>query len=188
MLSGREGVWALWYWKEILRGFILNQTSSLYLINLLIEILWLKSVRVRNYIFRRHKFSNAVNNSIININVWFISNLLPLNIEKTQFLQFLMKNIKLTDLPISRETKHITKVQKVKFLGLTIDNYLSCNFHIEQIKTKLNKTCFTIRSLRPYLLYEVVRMIYFSYFHSSVSCDIIFWGDSSQNNSIFKIQ
>ena len=44
------------------------------------------------------------------------------------------------------------------------------------------------RSLRPYLLYEVVRMIYFSYFHPSMSYGIIFRGNSSQNNSIFKIQ
>jgi len=99
-----------------------------------------------------------------------------------------MKNIKLTDLSISCETKHITKVQKVKFLGSTIDNYLSWKFHIEEIKPKLNKACFAVRSLRPYLLYEVVRMMYFSYFHSSVSYGVIFWGISSQNNSIFKIQ
>jgi hypothetical protein len=87
------------------------------------------SVRVQNYIFRRHKFSNAANNIIININSWFISNLLSLNNKKkNQFLQFLVENIKLTDLSISCETKHITKVQKVKFLGLTIDNYFVMEF------------------------------------------------------------
>jgi hypothetical protein len=75
-----------------------------------------------------------------------------------------MKNIKLTDLSISCVTKHITKVQKVKFLGLTIDNYLSWNSYIEEIKPKLKKACFAIRSLRPYLLYEVVRVIYFFLF------------------------
>jgi len=98
-----------------------------------------------------------------------------------------MKNIKLTDLSISCETKHITKVQKVKFRGLTIDNNQSWNLHIE-IKPTLNKACFAIRSLRPYLLYEVVRMVYFSHFHSSVSYGIIFLGNFCQNNSIFKIQ
>ena len=80
------------------------------------------------------------------------------------------------------------KVQKVKFLGLTIDNYLSWNFHIEEIISKLNKACFAIRSVRPYFSHEVVRMIYFSYFHSILSSGIIFWGNSSPTNSIFKIQ
>ena len=36
--------------------------------------------------------------------------------------------------------------------------------------------------------YEVVRKTYFSYFHSVMSYGIIFWGNSSQNNSIFKIK
>jgi len=72
-----------------------------------------------------HEFSNKVNNSITNINSWFISNLLSSNSDKNQFLQFLMKNSKLTDLSISYDNKHIASVQKVKFLGLTIDNYLS---------------------------------------------------------------
>jgi len=86
-----------------------------------------------------HEFSNTVNNSITNNTSWFISNLLSSNIDKTQFLHFLMKNSKLTDLSISYDNKHITKVQKVKFLGLTIDNYLSWNFHIQEIIPKLNK-------------------------------------------------
>ena len=62
------------------------------------------------------EFSNTVNNSIININSWLISNLLSLYTDKTQFLQFPMKNSKLTDLSISYEKKHIMKVKKVKFL------------------------------------------------------------------------
>jgi len=45
-------------------------------------------------------------------------------IDKTQFIQFLTKNSELTDLSISYENKHIIKGQKVKFLGLTIDNYV----------------------------------------------------------------
>jgi hypothetical protein len=60
----------------------------------------------------------------IDINSWFVSNMLYLNIDKTQFIQFLTKNCKLTDLSVSYENKHSIKVQKVKILGLTIDNYV----------------------------------------------------------------
>jgi hypothetical protein len=65
---------------------------------------------------------------------------------------------------------------------------MSWNFHIEEIITKLNKDCFAIRSVRPYLSYEVLRMTYFSYFHSIMSYGIVFWDNSSQNNSIVKNQ
>jgi len=34
-------------------------------------------------------------------------------------------------------------------------------YHIEELITKLNKDCFAIISVRPYLLYEVERMMYF---------------------------
>jgi len=71
-----------------------------------------------------HESLNTINNCIIDMNSWFISNMLYLNIDKTQFIQFLTKNSKLNDLSISYENKHIIKVQKVKFLGLTIDNYV----------------------------------------------------------------
>ena len=52
---------------------------------------------------------------------------------------------------------------------------------------KLNNACFTIRSARPYL--SVWRSEHdFFYFHFIMSYDIIFWDNSSQNNSIFKMQ
>ena len=82
---------------------------------------------------------------------------------------------KLTDVSISFEKKHIIKVQKVKFLGLTIYNYLSWNFHIEETIPKLNEACFAITSVRPYLSHEVVTKIYFSYFHSIMSYGNLFF-------------
>jgi hypothetical protein len=68
------------------------------------------------------------------------------------------------------------------------NKFMPWNFHFEEIIPKLNKACFTIRSLRPNLPYEVVRMIYFSYFRFIMSFGIIFWGNLTQNNFIYKIQ
>jgi len=82
----------------------------------------------------------------------------------------------------------INYYKKVKFLGLTIYNYLSWNFHIEETIPKLNEACFVIITVRSYLSYEIVRKIYFSHFHSIMSYGIIFWGSSSENNSVFKTQ
>jgi len=35
---------------------------------------------------------------------------------------------------------------------------------------------------------DTLRTIYFSYFHSILSCGIIFWGNSAYSSNIFKIQ
>ena len=38
------------------------------------------------------------------------------------------------------------------------------------------------------LHHDVVRMIYFSYFHSVMKHGIIFWGNSSHSDKVFRIQ
>ena len=77
-----------------------------------------------------------------------------------------------------------------KFLGLIIDNSLSWKDHITAITSKLNKACYAIRLLKPFLTMNTLRMIYFSYAHSVFSYGIIFWGNlqAHHTNSIFKIQ
>ena len=56
------------------------------------------------------------------------------------------------------------------------------------IQINVNKACYAIRSIKPFLSVDILRMIYFSYVHSVMSCGIIFWGNSHHSNSIFKIQ
>jgi hypothetical protein len=53
---------------------------------------------------------------------------------------------------------------------------------------KLSKECYAIRSLRPLVSTEALRMIYYSYFHAVMSFGMIFWGNSPHSNNIFKIQ
>ena len=67
--------------------------------------------------------------------------MLYINVDKTQFIQFLTKNNKLTDLSISYENKYIIKVQKVKFLGLTIDNYVM-EFPYRRNNTQIKSSLF----------------------------------------------
>ena len=45
-------------------------------------------------------FEKDINTAILQLNRWFNSNLLLLNLEKTYFLQFLTKNTNATDLHI----------------------------------------------------------------------------------------
>jgi hypothetical protein len=53
---------------------------------------------------------------------------------------------------------------------------------------QLSTAHYAIRSLRSFISHESLRMTYFSYFHTIISYDIIFWGNTLYSNNIFKLQ
>jgi hypothetical protein len=113
---------------------------------------------------------------------------LSLNYDETYFLQFVSKKSQLIDTYISFGNKRVTNIHSMKFLGLIVDTSLSWKYHIEELQSKSNKACYAIRSIKPFMSLEVPRLTYFSYVHSVLSYGIIFWRNSSQNESIFRIQ
>jgi hypothetical protein len=82
----------------------------------------------------------------------------------------------------------ITNLNSTTFLGLTIESKLPWKGHIADLKSKLNKACYAIRTIKPFMTFNVLRTVYFSYFHSVMSYRIIFWGNLHLNANIFKIQ
>jgi hypothetical protein len=134
------------------------------------------------------EFTNSLNANIIKINRWFKSNSLPLNIDKTHFLQFHTKTNQNYDFQTYYEHKQIVKIQNIKFIVITIDSNPSLKQHIDNITHRLNKACFAFRSIKPFMSVEAMRLVYFSYFHSILSYGIIFWRNSVHSNYIFKIQ
>ena len=119
---------------------------------------------------------------------WFQSNLLTLNCSKTHFLQFLTKKQNEIKLQITASNTLITNISSTKFLGLTIDSTLSWKEHVAELTSKLNKACYAIRVLKPFMTLKALKMIYFAYVHSVLAYGIIFWGDLHHSDSIFKIQ
>jgi hypothetical protein len=83
---------------------------------------------------------------------------------------------------------HITSIQSVKFLGLIIDNTVSWKAHIDYLRTKLSSACYAISTLRTIMSTQNMRMMHFSYVHSLMSYEIIFWGNSSKSSIILKLQ
>jgi len=86
------------------------------------------------------------------------------------------------------EDKQIAEVQTIKFLGLEIDSILSWKEYIDGIMPKLNKACFAIRLVKPFMSLEAMRVIYVAYFCTVLSYGIIFWGNSVYSKHIFKTQ
>ena len=99
---------------------------------------------------------------------------MTLNCDKTHFLQFLTSKHNEIQLKIFASNSVIINTNSTTFLGLSIDNTLSWRDHVE-LTSKLNKACYAIRTIKPYMSLDVLRMIYFPYVHSVMSYGIIFW-------------
>ena len=107
--------------------------------------------------------------------------------DKTYFLQFLTKTDHEINMQLLFGNRKITTAQSLKFLGLTIDTSLTW-YHIGELTSRLNKACCASRSIKPFMSLDVLRSTYFSYVLSIISYGIIFWGNSSHSEEIFKIQ
>jgi hypothetical protein len=134
------------------------------------------------------EFKHNIDVALHEITKWFFSNLLTLNYNKTHFLQFLVKKQNETKIQTMTMNSILTNINSMKFLGLTIDCTLSWREHVTALTPKLNKACFATRAVKPFMTLKVLKMVYFSYFHSIMSYGIIFWGSSHFSNSIFKTQ
>jgi hypothetical protein len=104
------------------------------------------------------------------------------------YMLFMSKTKCPIDVNIDHKTIQINSVQYTHFLGLILDNTLSLKPHIHQLISRLNSACYLIRFLKSIISLENLRMIYFSIVHSIISRGIIFWGNLTHSNSIFKMQ
>ena len=119
------------------------------------------------------KFKQTIDIAIQETNDWFLS-----NYNKTQFLQFFAKKQNKIPLQIIISNSIFENINSTKFLGLTLDSMLSWREYIRALTLKLNKACFDIRAIKPFMTTRVLKMVYYSYFHTIMSYGIIFWGSS----------
>jgi len=80
-------------------------------------------------------------------------------------MQFLTKKQNERKIEIIAPNSIITNINSTKFLGLIIDNSLSWKDHIAALTSKLNKACYAVRSIKPFMSVDILRMICFSYVH-----------------------
>ena len=94
----------------------------------------------------------------------------------------------LSNLRIRFNNNFITNSSYTKFLGLTMDNTLSWNTHIDLLVKKLSMAFYIIRNAKTYISASSLKMIYYVFFYSAMSCGIIFWGNSPHRSIIFRLQ
>ena len=108
--------------------------------------------------------------------------------DKAYFLQFLTKTDYESNMQVSFGNRKIATTQSLKFLGLAIDTSLTWKHHIGELTSRLNKACYAIRSIKLFMSLDVLKSTHFSHVYSIISYGIIFWGNSSHSEEIFKIR
>jgi hypothetical protein len=124
-------------------------------------------------------FNSHFNVTFSQINAWFNKNLLHLNLNKTQFIEFKSKSTLLTADSITSCNNNLSNVKSTKFWGLIIDDTLNWHLNVESLLKRLSKAIYVLRYLKYFLYVETLKMIYFAQFHSLIRYGIIFWGNSA---------
>jgi hypothetical protein len=101
---------------------------------------------------------------------------------------FVNKNSSSINLNVVHRNKKVANTCTTKFLGLTPENTLSWKTLIDTILPKLSSATFVIRTVKPFLSQDSLKMIYYSYFHSIMTYGLILGGNSHYSNTIFKLQ
>ena len=129
-----------------------------------------------------------INLSFHNIISWFNRNILTLNFNKTHYVEFRTINFYQVKTKVKYEHKNISNSTETKFLGLIIDETLSCKQHTDEIATKLCSAYFALRNIKHIVPRSKLRKIYYAHVHYILSYGIIFWGRSPNVKKLFILQ
>ena len=82
----------------------------------------------------------------------------------------------------------MTKNNKLKFLGLCLDQTLSWKTHIENIISIIAKSLYVMNRVKNLLPSNTLKIIYYSLIESYINYGIVVWGNSVHANKLLKLQ
>lgn len=121
--------------------------------------------------------ANKMNDELNNIVEWLEANRLSLNINKTKFMIFKPKRRKILDtISINLNGVNIQEVDKIKFLGVVLDNKLGWKEHISYISNKISKCVGILYKTKKLLNHSCLITLYNSFLQPYISYSIHVWG------------
>ena len=121
---------------------------------------------------------DGLNQEISKVNTWLLSNKLVLNVAKSKFMLFFKHPKILPTLNLSINDNPIEQVTNFNFLGITIDQNITCNDHISKISIKVARVIGILNKLKHIFPHEIMRTIYNSLIHPHLIYGLYLWGFS----------
>ena len=149
-----------------------------------------------------HEVYRLANRVLMNVTKYMVSNQLHINIGKCSYMHFQpnLNNAQRMTCSRTRIYDHslnlflngtkLSKVDKVRFLGVIIDDKLSWEPHIKHLESKLNLCIVMIKRIKKFIPKSHYGTLYHSLFVSHLSYCISAWGGTHQSKlqKIFAIQ
>ena len=136
-------------------------------------VFWIRDICFNKLILR-------LNNLLADLRNWLYINKLMPNTTKTVLMLFTNKKIEyLPDVYFCGDL--LKWVDKIKYLGVVIDNKLCFNFHLNSVKDKISRSNGIIYRLKSSLPSSLLLNLYNSLLYPHLVQNIIVWGGVSEN-------
>ena len=123
---------------------------------------------------------HKINAELSQISNWLSANRLSLNVGKSKLLFYTNKNRRiLKDIKIKINNEELNEVDEAKYLGVTMDNKLNWNAHLNNTKLRLSKGISMLAKIRHYIQASALRSLYFTFINSHIDYNLLNWGTAS---------
>ncbi len=138
---------------------------------------------------------NIINKELQEVNNWFKANKLSVNASKTNYM-LLGTSRKTSCIPsdydgnIVLNNTILERVNKTKFLGVTIDENIIWKSHIDNISKNISTGIGVINKLKHFVPERVLYSLYCTLILPYINYGIVVWGSTSKiySDKIFKLQ
>ena len=138
-------------------------------------------------VYYKCKSSNDIvtqgQNIMTSLNSWFNDNKMTLNTDKTSFTIFKSNRLVVPNLPnqIKFLDSKISRSSQIRFLGVTLDENLTWEYHINELCNKLKCLFHIFYNIRDYLTQKDAITIYYTLIYSRIKYGIALYGQATTN-------
>lgn len=133
------------------------------------------------------EYKKDINNTLKTIINWLNKNNLEINLTKTQVMHFYQRP-EPDNITVKYHKQCVDTTTITKFLGVHIDNKLTWKHHAENVCNKLSKSAYVLYSLSKKVNINTLVTAYHGLVASSLRYGVIFWGNCSEKERIFRAQ
>ena len=134
-----------------------------------------------------HELQYIANKILNHFSDWCIQNRQLLNANKTNYIQFSIRRDP-PKLHLAIKNYTVTKTEEAKFLGLTLDEKLSWETHINNVSHKISSAFFALRNLKNIISTAELINVYYGIVYPHIKYLILLWGSRSSSQRIFIMQ